>query len=67
MIMTKLMGVFFLSLGLVFATNFAYAQSSGTLTGTVTDAAGAIIPNATVTARNSETGVNVVRTSNEAL
>jgi hypothetical protein len=34
----------------------AYAQSTGTITGTVTDATGAVIPNAAVIVRNQATG-----------
>lgn len=42
---------------LVFATQFAIAQSTATLRGTVTDQTGAMVPNATITARNQATGI----------
>src|SRR5580704_2426040 len=62
--MNKLIKACFLFLGLFVAANFANAQSSGTVTGTVTDSTGAIVPNATITAHNSATGVDTIRTSN---
>src|SRR5947208_1744847 len=46
-------GVFLLAL--IFALNVC-AQSTATLTGIVTDATGAFVPNATVTAKNLGTG-----------
>ncbi len=64
--MKRLMRACFLFLGLVLAVNFAYAQSNGTITGTVKDATGAILPGATVTATNLGTGVVTTRTSNDA-
>src|SRR5687768_15780139 len=52
-----------LSLGFGVAAN---AQTvSGTLRGTVTDANGAVIPNATVIARNVETGLERTVTTTE--
>src|ERR1700692_2028037 len=62
--MNKLIRACILFLGLFVATNLAEAQSSGTVTGTITDSTGAIVPNATVTAHNSATGVDKIRTSN---
>lgn len=51
---------------LLTAVNIAFAQSSGTIQGTVKDASGAIIPNATVTAKNMATGVSTPRTTNDS-
>lgn len=62
--MNKVIKVCFLLLGLFVAANLANAQSSGTVTGTITDSTGAVVPNATVTAHNIATGVDTVRTSN---
>src|ERR1700722_17598605 len=64
--MNKLIRACFLILGLFVATHLAEAQSSGTVTGTITDSAGAIVANATVTAHNSATGVDTIRTSNNS-
>jgi hypothetical protein len=55
-----------LSLMLVFAAQLAFAQSSGSISGTVQDSSGAVIPNATVTARNLATGVSTTSTTNES-
>ena len=48
--MNKLIRACILFLGLFVSANLAEAQSSGTVTGTITDSTGAIVPNATVTA-----------------
>src|SRR6202795_1774177 len=44
------------SLGLILAT-FAFGQSTGAIQGTVTDASGAAVPNATVTVKDPAHGV----------
>ncbi|MBI4442117.1 MAG: TonB-dependent receptor [Acidobacteria bacterium] len=43
----------------------AFAQSAGTIAGTVSDSTGAVIPGASVTARNVETGLTRMLTTNE--
>jgi len=51
-------GLFFLLIALVFCLLMSptgMAQSTATLQGTVTDSKGAVVPNATVTARNKGT------------
>ena len=53
--MRFIVGVF-LCLFLLFATAFAQGDR-GTITGTVTDPAGAMIPNAAVEAKNTQTGI----------
>jgi hypothetical protein len=57
--MNKLIRAYFLFLGQIFVANLANTQS-----GTVKDARGAILPNATVSARNLATGVETMRTTN---
>ena len=43
----------------------AFAQSAGTINGTVSDSTGAVIPGATVTVRNVETGMTRALTTDE--
>src|SRR5436853_7767053 len=47
-------------------TGTAMAQGSGTIQGTVTDPSGAIIPQASVTAKNVATGVETTRQTTAA-
>lgn len=58
--------LFVLALALIVAAGTASAQSSGTITGTVTDPSGAVVPNATVSALNLATNVKTTRTTNAA-
>ncbi|HEX9201772.1 MAG TPA: carboxypeptidase-like regulatory domain-containing protein, partial [Acidobacteriaceae bacterium] len=44
----------------------AQTGGQGAITGTVQDSTGAVVPNATVTAHNDQTGVDVTRTSSSA-
>lgn len=54
-------------LAFLIATTAAHAQVLyGTLTGTVTDTSGAVVPGATVTAQNVQTGVNSTATTDSA-
>lgn len=55
-----------LTLTLAFGVSAASAQSSGSISGTITDPTGANIPNATVTAKNLATGVVTTRTTNDS-
>ncbi|MBA2303379.1 MAG: TonB-dependent receptor, partial [Acidobacteria bacterium] len=48
----------------VFATTFAYAQTSSTLTGVVTDSAGGVVPGAAVNIVNNATQVTTESVSN---
>jgi hypothetical protein len=52
--------------GLMAAPASAQTAGEGAITGTVTDATGAVIPNATVTARNVATGVETSRKASSA-
>src|SRR3990170_2238439 len=63
----SLLGLWILIVGMsVFIVNGQTV--SGTLRGTVTDANGAVVPNASVTVRNTETGLErTVVTSDEGL
>ena len=48
--------IFVFALALCLLASPMFAQSTGSITGTVTDATGAVVPNATVTVRNESTG-----------
>ncbi|HEU0120162.1 MAG TPA: TonB-dependent receptor [Bryobacteraceae bacterium] len=55
-----------IALGLALWAGTLYAQSErGTITGTITDASGAVIPGAKVTLTNTQTGVNFSAPSNQ--
>lgn len=64
--MRNLKRVSSLLLGMFLGASFASAQSSGTITGTVMDTSGATVVNATVSARNTATGVETTRSTNDA-
>jgi hypothetical protein len=53
----------FLAFSLIFAAA-AWAQDTASLTGTVTDASGAAVPNAQVAVKNAEHGINRTGTTN---
>src|SRR4051812_6032315 len=62
--MTKNLGFLVLFCGSVFP---GMAQTiTGSITGTVTDPAGGVVPNATVTARNVDTNINTEAQTNAA-
>ena len=63
----KLRVVFLLSILLAFSTSIINGQvSTSRLTGTVQDSSGAVVPGATVTIRNEETGATRTSTLAEA-
>src|SRR5262245_31751266 len=49
----------------LFASSFIFGQVNGALTGTVSDATGALIPGVEVTAKNVNTGISDTRLTNE--
>jgi hypothetical protein len=46
-----------LAIGVLFSAYAAFGQTGGTITGVITDATGAVVPNAPVQAKNTATGV----------
>jgi len=50
-------GVFILGLALVLGVSLARASITGSISGTVTDPTGAVVPGASVVAINTQTGV----------
>src|SRR5262245_22138775 len=50
----------------LFISNFAFAQGNGSLGGVVTDPSGALVPGVTITATNTETGVETTTLTNES-
>ncbi|MGH9572261.1 MAG: TonB-dependent receptor domain-containing protein [Candidatus Acidiferrales bacterium] len=58
--------LWWLSLLFIFAAHLTFAQSSGSISGTVQDSSGAIIPNATVTAQNLGTGATTTGRTNDS-
>jgi outer membrane receptor protein involved in Fe transport len=62
----RIVQLVFLSASLLVGAGQAFAQTSmGTVNGAVTDTSGAVIPGATVTLVNQQTGVATVRTTND--
>ena len=59
----RLLGLLMLSL---LIAPFAKAQDNATVNGTITDASGALVPNAAITLINPATGQTRVETSNSA-
>ena len=57
--------LFTLLAGALFAPSAIHAQDSSSMTGVVTDATGAILPDVTVTLTNKSTGVSYTQTTNK--
>lgn len=55
-----------MSLVFVLVAQLGFAQSNGSISGTVQDASGAVIPNATVKAENLATNVVTTSTTNQS-
>jgi hypothetical protein len=61
----KLLAILALSAIAVSTPIFVFAQDSSSLTGTVTDVSGALIPGVTVTLSNASTGVSFIQTTDK--
>ncbi len=62
--MKRHIGLFFLLIFVIFATSAIFAQTTGSMSGSVVDPSGAVVPGATVTAKNSQTGEERVTNTN---
>ena len=63
--MQKLLAILALSAIVIVTPIFVFAQDSSSLTGTVTDVSGAVIPRVTVTLSNASTGVSFIQTTDK--
>src|SRR5438128_587073 len=55
----------FFTLAFLFVSTYAFAQTTATITGAVSDATGAVIPGVEITATNTATGQSRMAVTNE--